>query len=169
MIARQYSKQIEIWRVTTEDDPYGGSEVIETLITKSWAKLTTNGLGNKAIDMGVTQFQDPVLFQVRFRPDVEYSGKDLTVRYRGDTFIIQAVRVVNEWDREVELFCVRTERTIRTPSGLPLFVGGILQDDGILVDSEVYDLSGGEFEPLFVNGFLNNNGILINENIYNLT
>jgi head-tail adaptor len=107
MLARHYDKQIEIWQSTVVDDGWGGSVLTEVLLSKAWSKITTNGLGNKAIDMGITQFQDPVLFQVRFRPDIEYNGRNLTVRYRGDTYIIQAVRVVNERNREVELFCTR--------------------------------------------------------------
>lgn len=107
MIARKYDKIIEVWGLTTVEDEYGGSTPIEALAFKAWAKITTNGLGNKAIDMGITQFQDPILFQVRYRPDYEYNGKNLTVRYRNDTYIIQAVRVVNERNREVELFCTR--------------------------------------------------------------
>lgn len=112
MLARSYDKRIDVYEVTSVPNEFSGHTTIETLRIETWAKLTTNGLGNKATDMGLTSFENPLLFQVRWRSDVEYEGRTMLVKYRGDSYIIQAVRVINERNREVEIFCARQEPEI---------------------------------------------------------
>lgn len=112
MLARQYDKRIDIYEVTSVPNEFGGHTLTNVLLSKSWAKLSTTGLGNKATNMGVTTFENPLLFYVRYRKDLQYQGRTLFLMYRGDKYIIQAVRNVNERNTEVEIFCTKEEPVI---------------------------------------------------------
>ena len=109
MLAREYDKQIKVYEVTNVPNEFGGNTIAETLVTTTWAKLITNGLGNKAVNMGITTFENALLFKVRHRLDFTYQGRTLFIMYRGDKYIIKAVRDVNERQREVEIFCTKEE------------------------------------------------------------
>lgn len=109
MIAREYDKRIQIYEVQSIPNDFGGHTLTDVLVASSWAKLSTTGLGNKATNMGITTFENPLLFYVRYRKDITYQGRTLFVMYRGDKYIVQAVRDVNERQREVEIFCTKEE------------------------------------------------------------
>lgn len=141
MLSREYTKRISFYEVTISDDGYGGTIPNETLLFTSWCKITTNGLGRKATDLGLTEFKEPLLFECRFRSDFSYQGKTLFVVYGGKRYVIQAVRDIDMRRREVEVFATKSDAPWAEPETDNLFVGGYLNDDGILNDSQVYDLT----------------------------
>ena len=116
MKAREYNTRIEVWEVTTPTpDGFGGSTISNHIIAKSWAKLKTNGLGHKAKDMGIIEFNDPLLFLVRGRNDLPYNGRNLFIMYHGQKYIIKAVRNEDLRDIDTEIFCTKEE-----PTAIPL-------------------------------------------------
>lgn len=111
MKAREYSKRIEVWEVgQLVDDGFGGTTIGDPIrITATWAKLQTNGLGNKAYNLGLVEFNDPLLFLVRGRNDLPYNGRNLYLMYRGQKYIIKSVRNEDLRDVDTEIFCIKEE------------------------------------------------------------
>lgn len=139
MIAREYDKRIQICATENIPNESGGSETIEHVIAESWAKIETNGVGNKLLSIGLVVFEDPVLFRVRYRNDLQYEGKTMFVVYRNYRYAIQAIRDNNERQRELEIFTARGE-AIEAPIP-PLPDNG--QAEAILTTTAGMDLSGG--------------------------
>lgn len=111
MKAREYDKRIEVWEVGQRlPDGFGGFIVGDPIkISSSWAKLVTNGLGRKAYDLGLVEFNDPLLFLVRGRNDLPYNGRNLYLMYRNEKYAIKAVRNEDLRNVDTEIFCVKQE------------------------------------------------------------
>lgn len=109
MKAREYDKRIEVWEVTERvSDGFGGFIPGEPQkIASSWAKLKTDGLGRKAYDLGLVEFNDPLLFLVRGRNDLPYNGRNLFVMYKGSKYIIKSVKNEDLRDVDTEIFCIQ--------------------------------------------------------------
>lgn len=116
MKARKYDKRIEVWEVGHRvSDGFGGYTVGSILIASSWAKLVTDGLGRKAHDLGIVEFNNPLLFLVRGRNDLPYNGRNLYLMYRGSKYIIKSVRNEDLRDVDTEIFCIKQD-----PETIPL-------------------------------------------------
>lgn len=111
MKAREYNKRIDVWEVGQRvSDGFGGWIIGEPVkIASSWAKLVTEGLGRKAYSFGLTEFNDPLLFQVRGRNDLPYNGRNLFLMYRGEKYDIQGIRNENLRNIDTEIFCTKHE------------------------------------------------------------
>lgn len=109
MISRSYTKRISVYEVTLEQNEFGGNTPAESLLFTSWADVITNGVGYKATDFGLDQFQDPVMFKCRYRNDFKWQGRTLFVLYRNQRYIIKGVRNVDVLNIEMEIFCSREE------------------------------------------------------------
>lgn len=114
MKARNYDKRIEVWEVgQREPDGFGGWTIGDpTKITTTWAQLVTEGLGKKAYNLGLIEFNDPLLFLVRGRNDLPYNGRNLYLMYRNVKYIIKSVRNEDLRDVDTEIFCIREEPEI---------------------------------------------------------
>lgn len=111
MKARRYDKRIEVWEVGQRVwDGFSGWIIGEPVkVTTTWAKLETNGLGRKAYNLGLIEFNDPLLFLVRGRNDLPYNGRNLYLMYRNVKYIIKSVRNEDMRDVDTEIFCIREE------------------------------------------------------------
>lgn len=111
MKAREYDKRIEVWEVGQRvSDGFGGWVIGDPVkITATWAKLVTEGLGRKAYNIGLIEFNDPLLFLVRGRNDLPYNGRNLYLMYRNVKYIIKSVRNEDLRDVDTEIFCIREE------------------------------------------------------------
>jgi head-tail adaptor len=118
MKARSYDKRIEVWEISTVADGFGGSTVATQKIASSWAKLQTEGLGRKAHNMGLVEFNDPLLFLVRGRNDLPYNGRTLFLMYRNQKYIIQAIKNEDLRDVDTEIFCTKEEPVTIEPIGV---------------------------------------------------
>lgn len=107
MISREYNKRISLYEVTLNPNGFGGNTATEELLFTSWAQIITNGVGYKVADLGLQTFENPILFKVRYRNDFQYSGRTLFAMYKGDKYIIQAIRNVNEVNLELEIYCTK--------------------------------------------------------------
>lgn len=111
MKAREYNKRIEVWEVGAPiSDGFGGFIPGDPIkITVTWSKLVTDGLGRKAYNMGIQEFNDPLLFQVRGRTDLPYNGRNLFLMYRGMKYVIQGIRNQGMRDVDTDIFCTKQE------------------------------------------------------------
>lgn len=111
MKARKYDTRIEVWEVGQRvSDGFGGWIVGEPVkIAASWAELSTKSLGRKAYNFGIVEFNDPLLFLVRGRNDLPYNGRNLYLIYRGEKYVIRAVKNEDLRDVDTEIFCTKQE------------------------------------------------------------
>lgn len=125
MIARKYNKVVEIWQTENVPDGYGGNTINETLITKSWANITTastNTGGSKRADiLGITDPTNTIFIRLRLRNDITYNAINQFIMYRGFKYIIQNNPTqVDFMNTEVEIIATRestTSVTTYTPIG----------------------------------------------------
>ena len=109
MKSRKYTSRIEIWETSRVKGQFSGSTVTSERIAYSWAEKVTDGLGRKAANMGITEFNDPLLFRVRHRNDLSYNGRNLFIKYKGEEYIIQAIKNEDLRDVDIEIFCTKRE------------------------------------------------------------
>lgn len=103
MKSRDYTKQIEIWESQEVDDGYGGTTPTEVKITPKWAKLETQGAGDKFQQFGLKDFKQPVIFRVR-KGNTEIN-EDMYVKYKSKEYIIKGIENVDLQDRELNIYC----------------------------------------------------------------
>lgn len=105
MKARKYTSRIKIYETSALDDGMGGHNVTSELIANSWAEVVTEGVGRKFNNMGILDFNDPVIFKVRYRNDLKYNARTLYVMYAGNRYIMQGIKDLNLRNIDVELYC----------------------------------------------------------------
>jgi hypothetical protein len=133
MEARKYDKRIEVWETGHKiADGFGGFTVSPQLITTSWAQIKTDGLGRKAYDIGLVEFNDPLLFLVRGRNDLPYNGRNLFLVYKGQKYIIQSVRNEDLRDVDTEIFCTKEE-------SVTINLIGVLPSTGVSIEWGYWD------------------------------
>lgn len=110
MIAREYTKRIDIYQVEEVPDGYGGNTVTSELLASSWAKLidSNTSVQQRATVLGITDLYEPLIFRLRFRNDLPYNGRNLSLSYNGQTYVIKSISDVNENHREIEILCTKT-------------------------------------------------------------
>lgn len=110
MIAREYTKRIDIYQYESEPDGFSGNIATPELIASSWAKLvdSNTSLQQRATVLGITDLYEPLIFRLRFRNDLPYNGRNLSLSYNGNTYVIKSISDVNEFHREIEILCTKT-------------------------------------------------------------
>lgn len=109
MIARTYTKKVEIWGVTSVSDGYGGFTTEQTLLKKKWVCIETkNSVRNT--DTGQLQNELTTIFCFR--------GKDFTldiasnfIIYKGFKYIIDRVENVDLIDIDLKAYCTQYNGT----------------------------------------------------------
>ena len=93
MIARKYTKRIELWQTSIIADGYGGNTVSTTLISKSWANVKTasnnSRYASRMVELGVTDPINAIIIQLRQRNDITYNAINQFIMYQGVKYIIQ--------------------------------------------------------------------------------
>ena len=93
MLARRYTKKIEIWIDVAEPDGFGGFTNVPTLVKKAWCEIATMGAGYKYQDNGLNDFKNPMTF--RCRKGSLTITEDNFIKYKGRIFIIKGIENVN--------------------------------------------------------------------------
>ena len=66
--------------------------------------LKTN-IGSKATDLGITDIQNTVLFELRYREGINV--EDTFFKYKGVKYVLQAPSNVNEMNNEIIVYGTR--------------------------------------------------------------
>jgi len=114
MQSRAYNKRIEIYETTNTTDGFGGNTVSTSLLGKSWAKISTFGVGrnNNATEFGLLDVNDSLIITVRKRNDITYNSQTQYIIYRGEKYIITTSPVnVGFEDREVQFIVRKASNT----------------------------------------------------------
>lgn len=110
MIAREYNKRIDIYQYESVSDGFGGNTVESELLASSWAKLVnrTTSVQQRATTLGITDLYEPLIFKIRFRADLPYNGRNLSLSYGGESYVIKSITDAGEMHRELEILCTKT-------------------------------------------------------------
>tara|TARA_R110000803_G_scaffold29013_2_gene66537 strand:- start:826 stop:1191 length:366 start_codon:yes stop_codon:yes gene_type:complete len=110
MRSRKLSKRIEIWQTSNVADGFGGNTIAETLITSSWAEVTTLNNTNRSTDIGITSATNTIKIKLRKRKDITYNSINQYIKYRGFKYIIQNQPFnVGFKDEVIEILAVKEE------------------------------------------------------------
>lgn len=110
MQSREYTKRIDIYQVQEVPDGFGGNVVSSELLASSWAKLVNQNtsIQQRSTTLGITDLYEPLIFRLRFRNDLPYNGRNLSLNYNGESYVIKSITDVNEFHREIEILCTKT-------------------------------------------------------------
>ena len=121
MRSRKLSKRIEIWQTSNVADGFGGNTIAETLITSSWAEVTTLNNTNRSTDIGITSATNTIKVRLRKRKDITYNGINQFIKYRGYKYIIQNQPFnVGFRDEVIEILAVKEE--LKTVNEIASFI-----------------------------------------------
>ena len=88
MIARKYTKRVELWTTTATPDGFGGQVIIPVLIEKIWANVDVKNARVLA-ENGTIINNVNVIFTVRNRFDL--NEKINFVQYLGNKYIVNSI------------------------------------------------------------------------------
>ena len=109
MKARRYDKRIRVYETTPVPNGSGGDRMESVLIANSWAEIVTEGVARKFHNMGIMDFNDPLIFKVRHRNDLPYNARTLYVTYKGNRYNIQGIKNLNLRDVDIEIYTTLTQ------------------------------------------------------------
>jgi len=167
--------RIAIMGDVVTDDGYGGTNVVQQQLLSTWAgKEKVSDYKIASMAGAYAGYEGHQYFIIRNRGGF-YPQKTMSINVGAISYNILEVRENDDPCTFLWLLCATTDR----PTGLgqpttpvepsdELFVGGYLNENGTLNDSQVYDLSS-DSQALFLNGYLAETGVLNNLQLYNLT
>lgn len=108
MLARKYTKQIQVWVTTNVSDGYGGKTVSTALAFTMWANVETKR-ATRLNENGQNDNFTQTVFTVRNRYDLGLSIKDNFIKYNGLVYNIETLLNVDL--DNIDLQIVATQRT----------------------------------------------------------
>ena len=108
MIARKYTKSIEMWITTTVADGYGGNIVTTELDYTLWANVTAKR-SYRTNENGQNDNFTQTIFTVRNRVNMDVSIKDNFIKYNDLIFDIDSV--LNKDLDNIDIEIQATQRT----------------------------------------------------------
>ncbi len=88
MRARGLNKKVYVWQTKTLPNGFGGNSVYNEIITSSWAKVETAKTTAKDLnDIGVENMSINLIFTVRYRNDIQYTGINQFISYNGVNYM----------------------------------------------------------------------------------
>jgi head-tail adaptor len=108
MIARKYSKYIEMWITSTSSDGYGGNIVTTELDYTLWANVTTKS-ASRTNENGQNDNFVQTVFTVRNNPNLSISIKDNFIKYNNVIYNIDSVLNIDLDNIDIEIQA--TQRT----------------------------------------------------------
>jgi len=122
------------------DDGYGGSVVTSGVLLDTWAgKEDVSAYTAAGLNAGQTQYNYFQYFVIRNRRGF-VPAKDMLLAYDGHGYIVRNVTQLDDPCTFLKLLCVASEMALPTVAN-DLFINGILNDTGILVDEQTYNLA----------------------------
>jgi SPP1 family predicted phage head-tail adaptor len=108
MLARKYTKQIEVWKTTRVPDDYSGNTVTTALDFTMWAYVETRK-SSRLNENGQNDNLVNTVFIVRNRYNLEISIKDNFIKYNGLIYNIDSLLNVDLDNIDVEILATQRE------------------------------------------------------------
>ena len=108
MLARKYTKQIEIWKTTNVADGFGGNTITDELDFVMWANVTAKTASRLNENAQNDNFVQTV-FTIRNNQNLAISIKDNFIKYNGLIYNIDNILNINLDNIDVQLEA--TQRT----------------------------------------------------------
>lgn len=102
MISRQYNRRVEIFKTTTTPDGYGGNIATTVSIGSFWAEVKQNS-AFRDNNIGKSDIKNNWAFNIRANPVLLTDLDNLSIVYRGKTYIVNDIRYNDELFREINI------------------------------------------------------------------
>lgn len=102
MIARQYSRKIQIYKSTTVADGFGGNTVADVLIGSFWSEVKQNS-AFKDNSIGKADIKNNYSFKIRANSTLTPDIDNLSIVYRGNKYVVNDIRYDDELFRFVNI------------------------------------------------------------------
>lgn len=102
MIARQYSRKIQIYKTTTVADGFGGNTVTDVLIGSFWAEVKQNS-AFKDNAIGKADMKNSYSFKIRANATLTPDIDNLSIVYRGNKYVVNDIRYDDELFRFINI------------------------------------------------------------------
>ena len=100
MIARQYTRKVQIFKTTSVPDGFGGNMVSDVLIGSYWAEVKQNS-AFKDNSIGNSQIKNNYTFKIRSNANLENHIDNLSILYNGKKYVVNDFRYDDELFRFV--------------------------------------------------------------------
>ena len=112
MRSRSYNKRFDLYETITVADGFGGNTTSTSLLSKSWANISTFNIGSNdsnSTEFGVLDLNSALKITTRKRNDITYNSETQYIVYRGEKYIINTAPInVNFEDNEVQFIVVKS-------------------------------------------------------------
>lgn len=105
---RKYTKQIEIWKTTTESDGYGGNIVTSAKDFTIWANVVARR-SSRTNENGQNDNFVQTTFTIRNRATLDISIKENFIVYNGLTYNIDSILNVDLDNIDIEIQATQRE------------------------------------------------------------
>jgi len=106
MIARKYTKHVELWVTSTVSDGYGGNTVTTSLVQNLWANVTAKS-SNRLNENGQNDNFMQTVFTIRNRFDLVLSIKDNFFKYNGLIYNIDSVLNIDLDNIDIQIYATQ--------------------------------------------------------------
>ena len=103
MISRQYTRKIQIYQTTSNDDGFGGSIPIDILVGSFWSEVKQNS-AFRDTQVGISNIKNNYSFKIRSSSKITSNNIDnLFILYRSKKYVVNDIRFDDELFREVNI------------------------------------------------------------------
>lgn len=102
MLARQYSRKIEVFNTLPSSDGYGGNTVTNQSIGSFWAEVKQLS-SNKDHTTGISDLKTTYSFKIRANSQITPLSSDLSIVYKNRTYIVNDIKYDDENFRFVNI------------------------------------------------------------------
>lgn len=102
MIARQYTRKIQIYKTTTVADGYGGNTISDVLIGSFWAEVKQNS-AFKDNSLGKADIKNNYSFKIRANSNLNPDIDNLSIVYREVKYVVNDIRYDDELFRFINI------------------------------------------------------------------
>jgi SPP1 family predicted phage head-tail adaptor len=102
MIARQYTRKIQLFKTSSVSDGFGGNTVNDVLIGSYWAEVKQNS-AFKDNAIGNSQIKNNYTFKIRASINFDMDISNLSIVYRDAKYVVNDIRYDDELFRFIAI------------------------------------------------------------------
>lgn len=102
MIARQYTRKIQIYKTASVADGYGGNTIADVLIGSYWAEVKQNS-AFKDTQIGQSDIKNNWSFKIRANANITTDIDNLSILYKSKKYVVNDIRYNDELFREMNI------------------------------------------------------------------